>query len=85
MDSRIKLTINDVGHYLATSPGGVDAATIIAASTEVDMPFVMAMQTVRMIMLLVVGPPVARWVAGTLDRAPPNLEMVRSPDLGDLD
>jgi uncharacterized protein len=81
----VLLHVDPLTAYLATSPGGVDAATIIAASTEVDMPFVMAMQTVRMIMLLVVGPPVARWVAGTLDRAPPNLEMVRSPDLGDLD
>jgi hypothetical protein len=29
--------------YLATSPGGVDAAAIIAASTKVDTPFVMAL------------------------------------------
>jgi hypothetical protein len=30
----------------------------------VDMPFVMALQAVRLIMLLVVGPPVARWWQG---------------------
>jgi len=81
----VLLHVDPLTAYLATSPGGVDAAAIIAASTEVDMPFVMALQMVRMIMLLVVAPPVARWVAGTLDRAPPNLEMVRPPDLGDLD
>ncbi|WOJ89968.1 AbrB family transcriptional regulator [Methylocapsa polymorpha] len=79
------LHVDPLTAYLATSPGGVDAAAIIAASTTVDMPFVMALQTVRMIMLLVVGPPVARWVAGALDRAPPSWELVRPPDLGDLD
>ena len=75
----VVLHVDPLTAYLATSPGGVDAAASIAASTEVDMPFVMAMQTVRMIMLLVVGPPVARWVAGTLDRAPPNLERFVRP------
>jgi len=45
----------------------------------------MALQIVRMIMLLVIGPPVARWVAATVDRTPANLEPVRPPDLGDLD
>jgi uncharacterized protein len=81
----VLLHVDPLTAYLATSPGGVDAAAIIAASTHVDTPFVMALQTVRMIMLLVIGPPVARWVAGTLDRIPANLEPVRPPDLGDLD
>ena len=35
--------------YLATSPGGSDSIAIIAASTNVDVSFVMAMQTVRML------------------------------------
>jgi len=81
----VLLHVDPLTAYLATSPGGVDAAAIIAASTHVDTPFVMALQTVRMIMLLVIGPPVARWVAGTLDRIPTNLKPVRPPDLGDLD
>jgi hypothetical protein len=42
------------------------------------------LQTVRVILLLVIGPPVARWVAGK-DRLPPVLEPIRLPDLGDLD
>ena len=33
--------------YLATSPGGADSVAIIAASTKVDMPFIMAMQMAR--------------------------------------
>ena len=49
--------------YLATSPGGVDAAVAIAASTEVDMPFVMGLQTVRLLVVLFLGPALARFVA----------------------
>ncbi len=49
--------------YLATNPGGVDAAAIIAASTKVDMPFVMSMQTARFMIVLLIGPALSRWVA----------------------
>jgi membrane AbrB-like protein len=59
--------IDPLTAYLATSPGGVDAAAIIAASTKVDTPFVMALQTARMIVLLLVGPYIARWMASTLE------------------
>ena len=79
------LHIDPLTAYLATSPGGLDAAAIIAASTKVDMPFVMALQTVRLIMLLAIGPAVARWATGTLDRATTPVDPVRPPDLGDLD
>lgn len=77
--------IDPLTAYLATSPGGVDAVAIIAASTKVDTSFVMALQTFRLIALLVIGPYVARWVAGTLDRAPADVEVIRPPDPGDLD
>jgi hypothetical protein len=79
------LNVDPLTAYLATSPGGVDVAAIIAASTKVDTPFVMALQTVRVILLLVIGPPVAQWVAEMLDRMHPDLGPVRPPDLGDLD
>jgi hypothetical protein len=69
--------------YLATSPGGVDAAAIIAASTNVDTPFVMAMQTVRMIVLLLVGPHIARWTASTLEPRVGNSEPAAPLDQGD--
>jgi membrane AbrB-like protein len=49
--------------YLATSPGGLDAAAVIGASTNVDMPFVMGLQTVRLIVVLLLGPSLARFVA----------------------
>jgi hypothetical protein len=77
----VLLHVDPLTAYLATSPGGVDAAAIIAASTKVDMPFVMALQTFRMLTLLAVGPVVARWVAGTLDPQPPTPEADRAPDL----
>jgi uncharacterized protein len=46
--------------YLATSPGGVDSVAIVAASTKVYMPFVMAMQTGRFALVLLTGPVIAR-------------------------
>jgi uncharacterized protein len=49
--------------YLATSPGGADSVAIIAASSNVDVPFVMAMQTARFMLVLLVGPTLARAVA----------------------
>lgn len=49
--------------YLATSPGGADSVAIIAASSHVDLPFVMAMQVARFMLVLLVGPAVAKRVA----------------------
>lgn len=49
--------------YLATSPGGADSIAIIAASANVDQPFVMAFQTVRLFVVFVAGPLLARLVA----------------------
>ena len=49
--------------YLATSPGGADSVAIIAASSRVDMPFVMAMQVARLILVILIGPSLARLLA----------------------
>jgi hypothetical protein len=49
--------------YLATSPGGADSIAIIAASSKVDLPFVMAMQSARFLLVLLIGPSLARLVA----------------------
>ncbi|HXZ15674.1 MAG TPA: AbrB family transcriptional regulator, partial [Roseiarcus sp.] len=49
--------------YLATSPGGADSVAIIAASTQVDAPFIMAMQIARFLVVLALGPAIARFVA----------------------
>jgi len=64
--------IDPLTAYLATSPGGLDAAAVIAASTRVDMAFVMALQAVRLVILIVAGPALGRWVAGMLEKASPR-------------
>jgi membrane AbrB-like protein len=46
--------------YLATSPGGADSVAIIATSTKVDVPFIMAMQLARLFLILLTGPAIAR-------------------------
>lgn len=52
--------------YLATSPGGADTVAIIAVSAKVDLPFVMSMQTARLVMVIVTGPAIVRFVAHRL-------------------
>ncbi|MBB2169155.1 AbrB family transcriptional regulator [Gluconacetobacter aggeris] len=49
--------------WLSCSPGGEDTIAIIASTTPgVDMSFVMAMQTVRFVLVLFTGPGLARWL-----------------------
>lgn len=55
--------IDPLTAYLATSPGGADSVAIIAANTPVDLPFVMAMQAGRFMVVMFTGPPLARWIA----------------------
>jgi membrane AbrB-like protein len=55
-----KLHIDPLTAWLAMSPGGTDSAVIIAASTNVDAPFVIAMQMMRFIVVMFVLPPIAR-------------------------
>jgi membrane AbrB-like protein len=55
--------IDPLTAYLATSPGGADSVAIIAASSDVDVAFVMAMQTSRFIIVLLTGPAIARFIA----------------------
>jgi membrane AbrB-like protein len=49
--------------YLATSPGGVDSIAIIAATSNADLRFIMAMQTARLILVLLTSPHIARFIA----------------------
>jgi len=55
--------------YLAMSPGGADTVAIIASSTQVDVAFVMAMQTARLIFVLLTGPMIARFVSRRIAEA----------------
>ena len=63
------LGVDPLTAYLATSPGGMDSIAIIAASSDVDLPFVMALQTVRFFLVVLLGPAVARFIAR---RSPPG-------------
>jgi membrane AbrB-like protein len=53
--------------YLATSPGGMDSVAIIAAASDnVNLSFVMAMQSARFLFVLLLGPALARTVTRLL-------------------
>ena len=58
--------IDPLTAYLATSPGGFDSVVIIAASSNVNVPFVMAFQTARLLIVFVTGPMLARFIARRL-------------------
>ena len=60
--------------YLATSPGGSDSIAIIAASSDVDVSFVMAMQTVRMIIVLFVAPILTKFIVERMNVPPPEIK-----------
>ena len=59
----IFMDIDPLTAYLATSPGGLDSVAIIAASTNVDLSFILVLQATRFFMVLAFGPPLARMVA----------------------
>lgn len=49
--------------YLATSPGGLDTMAIIAAGSHADIGFVMALQSLRLFSILLLGPTMARFIS----------------------
>ncbi len=59
----VLLDIDPLTAYLATSPGGLDSIAVIAATSSVDVAFVMALQTARLILVTLFGPALARFVA----------------------
>ena len=58
--------VDPLSAYLATSPGGMDSVAIIAATTNVNVPFVMAMQACRLIVVLMASPALTRFLAGRI-------------------
>ena len=59
-------SVDPLTAYLATSPGGLDSVAIIAATSGVDIPFVMAFQTARLLLVIATGPALARFMARRL-------------------
>lgn len=63
------LGIDPLTAYLATSPGGMDSVAIIAAAADnVNISFVMAVQTARFLLVLLLGPWLARMVARQVEK-----------------
>ena len=56
--------IDPLTAYLATSPGGMDSVAIIAAASQnVNLSLIMAVQMGRFVFVLLAGPPISRMVA----------------------
>jgi membrane AbrB-like protein len=60
--------IDPLTAYLATSPGGADSVAIIAASSNVDVPFVIGLQTARLVIVILIGPSIARFMSALMER-----------------
>jgi len=63
------LHIDALTAYLATSPGGLDSVAIIAVGSHADVPFVLALQTFRLLVVVVIGPLVAKFLSRVANRA----------------
>lgn len=55
----VGLGIDPLTAWLATSPGGLESVAVIAHAMPVDTPFVMAAQTARFALVMLVGPTLA--------------------------
>ena len=56
------LAIDFLTAFLATRPGGLESVAIIAVGTHADVSFVLAVQTLRLFVVLVTGPLLAKWI-----------------------
>ena len=72
--------IDPMTAYLATSPGGADSIAIIAASTTVNMRFVMAMQITRLVVVMLIAPTLSRWIVRLAGGAPAARGVGSRPD-----
>ena len=77
--------IDPLTAYLATSPGGADSVAIIAANSPVNLPFVVAMQTARFLLVLLTGPSLARFIAGKATAAAKRRDPQSHPDRSEID
>lgn len=49
--------------YMALNPGGIDAVLITASSVDVDLPFILALQISRLVLVIALLPALSRWIA----------------------
>lgn len=64
------LAVDFLTAFLATSPGGLDSVAIIAVGSKVDVSFVLAVQTLRLFVVLLTGPLLAKWIARAVPQEP---------------
>jgi membrane AbrB-like protein len=57
------LRVDPLSAYLATSPGGLDSIAVIAIGSRVDASFVLAIQTMRLFVVILTGPLIARLIS----------------------
>ncbi|WP_245818355.1 AbrB family transcriptional regulator [Muricoccus roseus] len=62
------LGLDPLTALLATSPGGLDSVAVIGAAGGADLSFVMALQTMRLVMVILIGPALARMVSRLVER-----------------
>ncbi|WP_431283893.1 AbrB family transcriptional regulator [Humitalea sp. 24SJ18S-53] len=74
-----ELNIDALTAFLAMSPGGLDSIAAIGAASHVDMSFVMALQTARLILVILIAPPLARFLSDRFHRSAQGF----SPAAGD--
>lgn len=58
------LGLDPLTAFFALSPGGIDAVAIVASGAKLDMSRVLAFQTARVLLVILVGPAFARALAG---------------------
>ncbi|GJE12526.1 MULTISPECIES: AbrB family transcriptional regulator [Methylobacterium] len=63
------LPIDLLTAVLATSPGGLDSVAIIAVGSKADVSFVLAVQTLRLFVVLLTGPLLAKWISRSVPGA----------------
>ncbi|HNX31006.1 MAG TPA: AbrB family transcriptional regulator [Holophaga sp.] len=56
------LHLDPLTAYLATSPGGIDSVAMIALGSGTDVSFVMTTQALRLFMVILLGPRIAKWL-----------------------
>jgi membrane AbrB-like protein len=57
------LHVDPLTAYLATTPGGLDSVAIIALGSGSNISLVLAVQTVRVFVVVLTGPPIAKLIA----------------------
>ncbi|MGV9638062.1 AbrB family transcriptional regulator [Nocardia rhamnosiphila] len=76
--------ITFVEAYLATTPGGINAVLATAVSSHSDVPLISTVQSLRLFLVLLLIPPLVRWLhsrsTGCTDSSDPDRRSSAGPD-----